>query len=101
VCRAWRLPIGCQSEGLRTAGREAHFLCRCGNDDATYRHADRGVTAIGIADLPIYIDSAVMRQREVVLGGGNRSSKMLIDPQELLKLPHVEVIEGLARPKEP
>src|SRR5690349_23856378 len=27
-----------------------------------------GVTAIGINDLPIYIDQAVMRQREVVMG---------------------------------
>jgi hypothetical protein len=29
-------------------------------------------------------------------GGGNRASKMLLDPQELLKLPAVEVVEGLA-----
>ena len=59
-----------------------------------------GVTAVGITDLPIYVDSAVMRQPKVVLGGGNRSSKILLDPRELLKLPGVEVIEGLARPKE-
>ncbi len=59
-----------------------------------------GVTAVGIADAPIYIDSAVMRTKEVVMGGGNRSSKLLLNPQELLKLPQVEVIEGLARPKD-
>ena len=58
-----------------------------------------GVTAIGVTDTPIYIDSAVMRQPKVVMGGGNRSSKLLLDPQELLKLPGVEVIEGLARPR--
>ena len=59
-----------------------------------------GVTAIGIADIPVYVDSAVMRPEQVVMGGGNRSSKLLLDPHELLKLPNVEVIEGLARPKE-
>ena len=59
-----------------------------------------GVTAIGIADLPSYVDSAVMGQPKVVMGGGNRSSKLLLDPQELLKLPNVEVVEGLARPRE-
>lgn len=59
-----------------------------------------GVTAPGIHDVPIYVDSAVMRQPEVVMGGGNRSSKLLLTPHELLKLPNVEVIEGLARPKE-
>jgi prolyl-tRNA editing enzyme YbaK/EbsC (Cys-tRNA(Pro) deacylase) len=59
-----------------------------------------GVTAVGIDDMPIYVDSAVMHQREVVMGGGNRSSKIRLAPQELLKLPNVEVIEGLARPRE-
>ena len=59
-----------------------------------------GVTAIGITDVPSYVDSAVMRQPHVVMGGGNRSSKLLLDPHELLKLPNVEVVEGLARPRE-
>ncbi len=59
-----------------------------------------GVTAFGISDTPIYVDSAVMQQREVVMGGGNRSSKLLLNPQELLKLPNVAVIDGLAKPRE-
>ena len=59
-----------------------------------------GVTAFGIEDTPIYVDSAVMRQEEVVMGGGNRSSKLLLNPAELLKLPQAAVIEGLAKPKE-
>ena len=58
-----------------------------------------GVTAFGIGDLPIYVDSAVMEQARVVMGGGNRSSKLLLDPNELIKLPNVVVVEGLARPK--
>jgi prolyl-tRNA editing enzyme YbaK/EbsC (Cys-tRNA(Pro) deacylase) len=57
-----------------------------------------GVTAIGINSLPIYIDSAVMEQEKVIMGGGNRSTKVLLDPKELLKLKNVEVIEGLALP---
>jgi prolyl-tRNA editing enzyme YbaK/EbsC (Cys-tRNA(Pro) deacylase) len=59
-----------------------------------------GVTPMGIIDVPIYVDSAVMRQPQVVMGGGNRSSKLLLDPHELLKLPNVEVVEDLARPRE-
>jgi len=59
-----------------------------------------GVTAIGISDLPIYIDSAVMQQEQVVMGGGNRSSKVLLNPAELHKLPHVQVITELAKPIE-
>ena len=50
--------------------------------------------------MPIYIDTAVMRQPQVVMGGGNRSSKILLDPHELQKLPNVEVIQGLAKPRE-
>jgi prolyl-tRNA editing enzyme YbaK/EbsC (Cys-tRNA(Pro) deacylase) len=58
-----------------------------------------GVTAFGIDDLPIYVDSAVMDQARVVMGGGNRSSKLLLDPTELTKLPNVVVVEGLAKPR--
>ena len=58
-----------------------------------------GVTAFGIRDLPIYVDTAVMEQSQVVMGGGNRSSKLLLDPNELTKLPNVFVVEGLAKPR--
>src|SRR5664279_613133 len=57
-----------------------------------------GVTAFGIEDLPIYVDTAVMEQAQVVMGGGNRSSKLLLNPNELNKLPNVVVVEGLAKP---
>ena len=59
-----------------------------------------GVTAIGTRDLPIYVDGAVMQQSEVIMGGGNRTSKLRLAPQQLAKLPGVEVIEGLANPRE-
>lgn len=55
-----------------------------------------GVTPFGAGDLPIYVDAAVMAQDRVVMGGGNRSSKVLLAPAELLRLPRVEVVEGLA-----
>ena len=53
-----------------------------------------GVTAIGITDVPCYVDSAVMRQPHVVMRGGNRSRRLLLDPHELLKLPNVEVVKS-------
>ena len=56
-----------------------------------------GVTAFGIEGLPIYVDAAVMEQSQVVMGGGNRSSKLLLAPAELLKLHTASVVDGLAR----
>ena len=56
-----------------------------------------GVTAFGLPDgLPIWIDAAVMDRSTVVLGGGSRSLKLRLAPTELLKLPGVEVVDGLA-----
>lgn len=56
-----------------------------------------GVTAVGIKDLPIYVDTEVMQRDKVVMGGGNRVTKILISPQELLKLKEVQVVQGLAK----
>jgi prolyl-tRNA editing enzyme YbaK/EbsC (Cys-tRNA(Pro) deacylase) len=55
-----------------------------------------GVTAPGIEGLPLWIDAAVMQRERVVMGGGNRSSKLVLDPRQLLALPDAEVVEGLA-----
>ncbi|MFE4544372.1 YbaK/EbsC family protein [Arthrobacter sp. NPDC056727] len=55
-----------------------------------------GVTVPGIDGLPVYVDRAVLGVARVVMGGGNRSSKIVLDPAELLKLPGVEVVDGLA-----
>lgn len=57
-----------------------------------------GVVAVGIEGQPVYIDRAVLAQERVVMGGGNRSSKLLLDPQQLLRLPNAMVVEGLANP---
>ncbi|GAA1354623.1 hypothetical protein GCM10009596_00440 [Arthrobacter rhombi] len=56
-----------------------------------------GVTAPGIGGLPVYVDRAVVEATRVVMGGGNRTSKIVLDPAELTKLPAVEVIDGLAK----
>jgi prolyl-tRNA editing enzyme YbaK/EbsC (Cys-tRNA(Pro) deacylase) len=60
-----------------------------------------GVTAIGASGHTIYIDAAVLERERVVMGGGNRTSKLLLKPQELAKLPHAVVVEGLAKPAVP
>lgn len=56
-----------------------------------------GVTVFGLpAGMPVYIDSRVMGLESVVLGGGNRSSKIRIAPEALRRLPNTLVVEGLA-----
>jgi prolyl-tRNA editing enzyme YbaK/EbsC (Cys-tRNA(Pro) deacylase) len=56
-----------------------------------------GVTAFGLpADLPVWIDSAVMERDRIVLGGGSRSWKVIAPPSILLTVPNAEVVEDLA-----
>ena len=58
-----------------------------------------GVTPFGLpVGLPIWVDAAVMGRPRIVLGGGSRSWKVLAAPQILLRVPNVEVVEGLAAP---
>jgi prolyl-tRNA editing enzyme YbaK/EbsC (Cys-tRNA(Pro) deacylase) len=65
-------------------------------------HAIGGVTVFGLpADLPIWVDAAVMTRDRIVLGGGSRSWKVIAPPSILLALPGVEVVEGLANPATP
>jgi prolyl-tRNA editing enzyme YbaK/EbsC (Cys-tRNA(Pro) deacylase) len=48
-----------------------------------------GVTIAGLPDtMPIYIDTRVLEQPRVIIGGGNRTSKARLAPQELLELPN-------------
>src|SRR5690606_13624133 len=56
-----------------------------------------GVTVFGLpASLPIWVDSRVMDRERIVVGGGSRSWKVLLAPGELIRIPGVEVVEGLA-----
>jgi len=56
-----------------------------------------GVTVFGLpSELPIWVDARVLTRERIVLGGGSRSSKVIAPPEILLKLPGVQVVEGLA-----
>jgi prolyl-tRNA editing enzyme YbaK/EbsC (Cys-tRNA(Pro) deacylase) len=56
-----------------------------------------GVTPFGLpANLPVLVDARVMEPDWVILGGGNRSSKLRLTPDALRALPSVRTIEGLA-----
>lgn len=56
-----------------------------------------GVTAFGLPSaVPVLVDSAVLDRPSVVLGGGNRTSKLRLAPDQLLRIPTVRVVPGLA-----
>ena len=56
-----------------------------------------GVTALALpADLPLWVDAAVMARPRIILGGGSRSMKVHVPPAVFERLPSVEVVEGLA-----
>ena len=56
-----------------------------------------GVTPFGLPDdFPVLVDSRVMAPDGVILGGGNRSSKLRLDPAAMRLLPSARVIEALA-----
>ncbi len=56
-----------------------------------------GVTPLALPDIPVWVDSHVMDCSEIVLGGGNRSSKLLLSPEIFHHAPNAEVIEGLVK----
>jgi prolyl-tRNA editing enzyme YbaK/EbsC (Cys-tRNA(Pro) deacylase) len=57
-----------------------------------------GITPVGLPDdWPILIDEAVVAAGPVVIGGGIRGSKLLVDGAELAALPNARVL-ALAMP---
>jgi prolyl-tRNA editing enzyme YbaK/EbsC (Cys-tRNA(Pro) deacylase) len=53
-----------------------------------------GVTVFAIPDsIPIYVDRRVMDAEYVIVGGGNRSTKIKLAPGELRKVPGLTVAE--------
>jgi prolyl-tRNA editing enzyme YbaK/EbsC (Cys-tRNA(Pro) deacylase) len=53
-----------------------------------------GVSIAGLPpDVPLYVDARIMGQKAVIIGGGNRSSKARLAPDELLKLPNTTVAD--------
>ena len=56
-----------------------------------------GVTPFGLPeDLAVYVDARVMNVEEILVGGGNRSTKIYVDPEVFGRMESVRVIEGLA-----
>jgi prolyl-tRNA editing enzyme YbaK/EbsC (Cys-tRNA(Pro) deacylase) len=56
-----------------------------------------GVTPFGLpADMPVLVDGRVMRPAWIILGGGNRSSKLRVAPDVLRAIPMVRIVEELA-----
>ncbi|HLG01780.1 MAG TPA: YbaK/EbsC family protein [Acidimicrobiia bacterium] len=56
-----------------------------------------GVTPLALpSHLAIWVDAAVMKCDEIILGGGSRSLKVKVAPQIFDALPQAEVVEGLA-----
>ncbi len=61
-----------------------------------------GVMPFGLPDtLTLYVDSRVMARGRVVIGGGTRMSKLRLGPGELLRIPGVQVVDGLAHEPPP
>ena len=56
-----------------------------------------GVTPITLPrSLPLWVDSKVMQRNIIVLGGGNRSSKIKVSPKIFNYTCNTEIVEGLA-----
>lgn len=58
-----------------------------------------GVTVLGLPDgLPILLDSRVVDVNRLIVGGGNRHSKVRLNGADLTRLPDARVVEALAIP---
>ena len=56
-----------------------------------------GVTPLTLPNsLPLWVDSKVMQRVSVVLGGGNRSSKIKVSPKIFNFTLNTEIVKGLA-----
>ena len=58
-----------------------------------------GVTPFALpGGLAVWVDARVMDQPKVVVGGGSRSMKVLVDSAVFTRMPEAEVVDDLARP---
>lgn len=56
-----------------------------------------GVTVPGLPEeLPVWVDEAVTETPSVVIGAGTRSAKIRLAGSDLIRLPGVDVVPGLA-----
>ena len=57
-----------------------------------------GVTPIELPkNIPLWVDSRVMQRKIIVLGGGNRTSKIKISPNIFKFITNTEIVVGLAK----
>ena len=57
-----------------------------------------GITPIELPiNLPVWVDSRVMQRHIIVLGGGNRTSKIKISPNIFDYILNTEIVSGLAK----
>lgn len=57
-----------------------------------------GVTPFGLPDdVPLLVDQRVMAKDWIILGGGNRTSKLKASPEVLRHVPNLHVVPELAR----
>jgi len=58
-----------------------------------------GVTVFALPDgMPIYVDDGLVPLSYVILGGGDRSTKVKIDPAVFTRLSGAQIITGLSQP---
>jgi prolyl-tRNA editing enzyme YbaK/EbsC (Cys-tRNA(Pro) deacylase) len=57
-----------------------------------------GVTPLGLPpELALWVDARIMALDHVILGGGNRSSKIIVDPAIFEQTPNTEIVPDLAK----
>lgn len=81
----------------RLGARKASFAT-AEQTEALTGMAIGGVTPFGLpAGLRLWIDGRVFGPPEVIVGGGSRSAKLLVDPRALLRIPGAERVDDLAK----
>lgn len=61
-----------------------------------------GVTPIGLPkEWPILIDKAIIPLEKIIIGGGNRNTKLIVSGRLLASLPNSVIIDGLGKPNTP
>lgn len=67
--------------------------------EATVQHTGMmigGVTPFGVDDeIPLYVDCRIMDIDKVIVGGGDRATKILVAPEVFGRLPNAEVVTDL------
>ena len=61
-----------------------------------------GVTPLGLPpELPLWVDARVMSRERIILGGGNRRSKVVVAPEIFRHTPNTTLVPDLAREAAP